>query len=51
MYHTFIFTTTPHGSLKYLTPEYVNKLFSSPNNETNEIETINSDEYIVSVKK
>ena len=51
MYHTFVFTTTPYGSLKYLTPEYVYNLFSSPNNETNEIETIKLDEYIVSVKK
>jgi transposase InsO family protein len=41
----------PHGSLNYLTPEYVYNLFSSPNNESNEIQTIKLDEYIVSVKK
>ncbi|WP_241230035.1 integrase core domain-containing protein [Thermosipho globiformans] len=41
----------PHGSLKYLTPEYVYNLFSSPNNETNKDGQKKLEKFTINVKK
>jgi transposase InsO family protein len=41
----------PHGSLNYFTPDFVFNLFSTPNNELNEIKSIKFNDFIVCVKK